>query len=59
MNTRKPRSGRLSVKMQAADIAEMDRLAAFEDISRANWARKLIRRHLREIAASPKPEAVA
>jgi hypothetical protein len=57
----KPHSTRpkLGLIMQATDLAEIDRLAALEEISRASWARRVLRQRLREIAASPKPEAVA
>lgn len=52
MNTYPPRPTRLGLVLRADDLAAIDRHAAREEVSRASWARRVLRQKLRELAAS-------
>lgn len=52
MNSHAPRPTRVGLKMNPADIAIIDKHAADDEVSRASWVRRVIRRHLRELSAT-------
>ena len=52
-----PPKMRLGLVISPSDLAAIDRHAAIEEVSRASWARRVLRRHLRELAAAEKVSA--
>ncbi len=52
-----PPSARMTLLMRPTDLAAIDKLAVREGLSRASWVRRLLRTHLRALAAEQAVEA--